>query len=247
MRKLLNGLIPFVILGIVGFSMFTEFSENTGPTLDREVTPNWSAIASWPQVDSGAVEATPNPNRRITAIVLDDSGSMGNDMEAAKGAVLAALDAMSPEDRVAVIALNKGILLPFMLVSDARDPLAKALRPVLSNGGTPLTGAVRAAQGLLEAEAASARSFGTYRMIVTTDGVADDPGALTDTVAAMAETTPIQLATIGIGVDGRHVLRQPQLGDFVDIDNVAALRTALQDAIAENADFEAITNFGGGG
>ncbi|MEM1398880.1 MAG: vWA domain-containing protein [Pseudomonadota bacterium] len=207
------------------------------------VDPNWASISAWPAQDVAEVEATPDPNRRITAIVLDDSGSMGSQMEPAKSAVLQALGSMAAQDRVAVIALNKGVVLPFTPVEDAEAPLRNALQRVHSDGGTPLTGAVANAKQMLEGEAAAARSFGTYRMIVTTDGEADDGRALTNVIEEIAAVTPIQIATIGIGIHGGHVLRRDDLGSFVDVSNVEALASALQDAIAENTSFSAITEF----
>ena len=209
----------------------------------EEVMPNWSSIAAWPNVETPTVEATPDPNRRITAIVLDDSGSMGADIVPAKAAVLEALNAMADHDRVAVVALNHGIVLPFTQVGDAKAALPDALAEIKSDGSTPLTQAVTIARSLLEDEAAAARSFGTYRMIVTTDGQADDGKALEAVVADMAAATPIQLATIGIDIRGRHVLRREDLGSFVDVSNIAALRGALEAAVAENSDFAAITEF----
>ena len=209
----------------------------------EEVMPNWSSIAAWPAVETQTVEATPDPNRRITAIVLGDSGSMGADIVPAKAAVLEALNAMADHDRVAVVALNHGIVLPFTQVGDAKGALPDALAEIKSDGSTPLTQAVTIARSLLEDEAAAARSFGTYRMIVTTDGQADDGKALEAVVADMAAATPIQLATIGIDIRGRHVLRREDLGSFVDVSNIAALRGALEAAVAENSDFAAITEF----
>jgi Mg-chelatase subunit ChlD len=191
------------------------------------------------------VDATPDPGRRYTAIILDDSGSMGRDIEPAKQAVLDALGAMQPTDRVAVIGLNSKLILDFTEVAEARAPLTRALRQVFSDGPTPLTGAVQTARVLLEAEAAQARAFGIYQMIITTDGDADDGASLTEAIEDLARATPIQIATIGIGIGSNHVLRRDDLGRFVDVSDVQGLQDALQTAIAESADFEAITDFEG--
>lgn len=223
-------------------------------TLDREaiylkvfppepVAPNWAAISAWPGAEVDVIEARPDPNRRTTAIVLDDSGSMGADIGAAKAAVVGALEAMAESDRVAVLALNSGTILPFVDVSEARDVLPTRLQSVYSDGGTPLSGAIEAAKDLLENEAATVRGFGTFRLIVTTDGQADDGKALTAVIETLAEQTPIQVTTIGIGIEGGHVLRRESLGSFLDVENVGALASALQKVVAENTDFTAITDF----
>lgn len=237
------------VAGVMGFVVLQEAffsSPGTGNVNHEPVAPNWAAIASWPRIQSDVVAALPNPNIRVTAIILDDSGSMGSDIEPAKTAVIDALAAMSETDRVAVLALNAGTILPFTTVGDAQKSLPRLLRPIDSNGGTPLTGAVIAAQELLEVEAASMRGFGTFRLIVTTDGQADDDRALDATIETLAAQTPIQVTTIGIGIGGGHVLRREDLGSFVDVVNVAGLKEALQAAVAENTDFSAITDFDDG-
>lgn len=236
---------PFVIfMGIIVYAMI--FLEDNGPVSQASrdpVTPNWAAIAAWPGVESTVIEAQPDPNRRVTAIVLDDSGSMGNDIVAAKAAVVGALDAMADTDRVSVLALNAGVVLAFTRVDEARQSLPGLLGPIDSGGGTPLTGSIQSAQNLLEAEAATVRGFGTFRLIVTTDGQADDGIALDAAIESLASGTPIQVTTIGIGIRGDHVLRREDLGSFVDVANVEALQTALTAAVAENTAFTAITDF----
>ncbi len=236
------------LIAVAGFLAWTEFGEEALlGTRQEPVEPNWRAIASWPQTETGQVAAQPDPNRRFTTIVLDDSGSMTADFPEAKQAIVDALDAMEDSDRVAVVALNAGIVMPFTNVVDARTTLTTALGTLRSDGRTPLTKAVQNAQQLLEVEASRVRGFGTFRLIVTTDGEADNGTALDAAVESIAATTPIQLTTIGIDISGGHVLRRSDLGSFVDVANVAALKSALQAAVAENTDFTAITNFNGSG
>ena len=245
MSKLLSRLIILLVgIGVV-LSIVFDQQEYSASYDVNEVTPDWAAIAAWPNLEANEVEARPDPNRAFTAIILDDSGSMGGDIDAAKAAVIAALEAMAPEDRVAVIALNAGQILPFTQVAEAAAPLTTALARVRSDGTTPLSDAVKAARLALASEAMVAGAFGTYRMLVTTDGVADDPGALQTEIEDIARTTPIQIATIGVGITGGHILRRDDLGAFVAIDDVSQLEAALRDAIAEEQTFSAITNFGG--
>lgn len=247
--KTIEKFIILAVVGGIGFSIFQEANQGTRSVpeaiVERQpVQPNWAAISSWPSVAADFVEAQPDPNRRVTAIVLDDSGSMGDDLEPAKLAVVGALDAMADEDRVAVLALNTGTVLPFTSVGEAREMLPRLLQNVYSNGSTPLTPAIGVAQNALESEAAIVRGFGTFRLIVTTDGKADDGVALDAAIERLAANTPIQVTTIGIGISGGHVLRRQDLGSFVDVANVDALQGALEAAVAENTDFTAITDFG---
>ena len=236
--------VPVAIVAIAAVVIFRSQPGFDWASITYDpVPPDWTAIAAWPSLEAELVDALPDPNRRITAIVLDDSGSMEADMDAAKQAVIDALKAMQDTDRVAVVALNAGVVLPFTFVGDARRTLPAALAPIRDSGSTPLTRAIVDTQALLEAEASTVRGFGTFRMIVTTDGAADDGEALQRAIEDLAARTPIQLTTIGIGIRGNHVLRRADLGSFVDVANVAALEGALQAAVAENDNFAAITEF----
>jgi len=242
--KILTPAIFLFAATIVVFDIEQVFQNMLPP---KQVDPNWAAISTWPDVEADVIEAQPDPNRRVTAIVIDDSGSMGMDIRAAKTAVVGALNAMTDTDRVAVLALNSGTLLSFTSVKEARGLLPARLAQLQSDGTTPLTRAVKDAQKLLANEASTMRGFGTFRLIVTTDGKADNEQSLTNTIQSLAQTTPIQLTTIGIGIEGRHVLRRDGIANFIDVENVSALEGALKAAVAENTDFTAITDFGASG
>lgn len=207
---------------------------------------DWAAIAVWPPlIEVPDVESIPDPDRIFTMIVLDDSGSMGSDLEQAKAAVMQTIKMMDPHDRVGVLALNAGLVLPITTVEDASLTLQNALLPLRPTGSTPLGPALSAARDFLSAEAARARSFGTYRIILTTDGAADDSERLIAEVKETVNTTPIQVATIGIGIGRRHVLNAEGNTSYVAVDDVSKLGEALQAVAAENASFQPITAFQG--
>ena len=80
--KARNIAIFFVIgIGVVIFNMANESGVLSGPP--EPIEPDWTAISDWPGSVADEVEAQPDPNRVFTAIVLDDSGSMGGDIEPA--------------------------------------------------------------------------------------------------------------------------------------------------------------------
>ena len=80
-----------VAVGIVAFNTFNVDELLDGPP--EPVEPDWAAITDWPGSVAADVEAQPDPNRVFTVIVLDDSGSMGGDIEPAKRAVIEAVNA----------------------------------------------------------------------------------------------------------------------------------------------------------
>lgn len=243
-------IVLLAVAGVVaasGFVFYNTVSEPPAyaPSTDMG-TVDWEALAAWPPlIEVPDVETMPDPDRIFTMIVLDDSGSMGSDLEQAKAAVLQAVRMMDPNDRVGVLALNAGLVLPFETVEDAADILPGRLSPLRSTGSTPLGPALSAARDLLSEEAARSRSFGTYRIIVTTDGAADDPDLLVREVIETVNKTPVQVATIGIGIGRRHVLNAEGHTSYVAVDDVGKLAQALQAAVAENASFDPITAFDG--
>jgi len=208
------------------------------------VAPNSYAIANWPDVDGAATQAEPDPNRIYTAIVLDASGSMGRDMRAARQAVQVAVASMHADDWVAVIALNAGVIAQFAPVKDAQADLVSRLERVSSTGSTPLTQAIQAARAELEQQAAETGGFGTFRILVTTDGAADNREALANEIVDLAQRTPIQITTIGVGIGNRHVMNREDIGTFVPTHDVDDLANALRSAVAEQTGFTAIKSFG---
>ena len=209
------------------------------------LAPNWDAIASWPPGagDGGTAQSNPDPLQVTTLIILDDSGSMSEQMVAAKQAVVDAVAQFPSDNRVGVLALNGGMILPVTTAGEAASRLATQLDPIQAKGGTPLGARLTEAAGLLTSEAQSRRGFGTFRILVTTDGAATDDIVMNDAVASILSTTPIELATIGLGIGEGHALNVPGYTNYVSIGSVGELANALQAAAAEQTVFQPITKF----
>ncbi|MFK7945473.1 MAG: VWA domain-containing protein, partial [Paracoccaceae bacterium] len=170
---MMKGLFPFVFLVIiVGSIVATQFSQSPEqPQYDpidlAGVAPDWKAISAWPPEGSeqgaSTAEANPNPWQVTTLIILDDSGSMGGNMDAAKQAVIEAVTQLDPNSRVGVLALNAGMMLPVSLASDAARALPDRLYTLIADGGTPLGSRLRDAAAILTEEARQRRGFGVFR------------------------------------------------------------------------------------
>ncbi|MBM7067994.1 vWA domain-containing protein [Actibacterium sp. 188UL27-1] len=238
-----------LLLGAVIFGQDLLFPQGNVPLLSRgsqidetRLAPNWSAIASWPGTEA-ETSAAPDPNRLTTVIVLDDSGSMGGSMGDAKDAVLIAVNQLPDDGTVAVLALNAGLVFPPSPVTEARSALPSALGPVAPSGGTPLGSSLLQAMTLLEQEAANQRGFGTYRALITTDGQAGDEDVLKNAIEQILSTSPVEVATIGIGIGEGHPLNMPGHVRYVSVSGVDGLAAALTEAAAEQTSFEPITAF----
>ena len=220
------------------------------------MTPDWRAISAWPTVEvatadpAGGVRpdtlaATPDPNHVTTVVLLDDSGSMGGQMDGAKEAVARAVQALDSAGSVSVIALNRGELLPVTPVAEAQRVIGSRLTAVYADGGTPLGRRLRDARRAIEADATARRGYGRYRIVVVTDGNASDGEVLVREVRRIVQRTPVQISTIGLGIGEGHILNQPGHVSYTSVDDVAALEQALTRAIAEEATFDPITSFDG--
>ncbi|MEM9140866.1 MAG: vWA domain-containing protein [Pseudomonadota bacterium] len=249
---MLNKVIPaIVILAAIGFFIWDE--QSTPPPVATSVdnidpsrlNPNWGAIGSWPpNVEDGAsAQSNPDPWQVTTLIILDDSGSMADQMDAAKQAVVEAVGQFAPDSRVGVLALNGGMILPVTTAQEAAGMLAAELDPIQAEGRTPLGARLSQAAQLLTSEAQLRRGFGTFRILVTTDGAATDGGIMNDAVANILTTTPIELATIGLGIGEGHALNVPGYTDYVSVGSVSELSNALQAAAAEQTVFQPVTKF----
>lgn len=212
------------------------------PPSAETLAPNWEKIAQWPGEEAEGTHA-PDPDRLTTVIVLDDSGSMSAEMADAKQAVLAAAQQLPEDGRLAVLALNSGMVLRPMSVPDAQSALGEALAQVSADGSTPLGARTLEATRILSAEAAMQRGFGTYRLVITTDGQASDEDALRDAIVEILSSTPIEVATIGLGIGEGHLLNMPGQVRYVSIASVDELAAALSDATAEQTSFDPITQF----
>lgn len=242
-KKNLNVVI-LVFIGLVGFSLFDNWViDDAPPEVAADLTPEWEAVAAWPGLEADVAAADPAPDRSTTVLVFDDSGSMSSEIVQAKQAALDFVAKLPPETYFGAIGLNSGVLVQPMPVDEALPALRASLRGVQADGGTPLTGALRAAHEMLRLEAANQRGFGTYQILVTTDGAANDPGLLIDEVVTILRTSPITISTIGLGIGEGHPLNLGGETRYVAIANVADLAGALQDVAAEQTVFDPITAF----
>ena len=113
----------------------------------------------------------------------------------------------------------------------------------MPGSGTPLTRAVQMAYELLTEQAGKQLGYGEYHMVIVTDGAANQPEKLTQTVNAVLTHSPIIMSTIGFCIAETHSLNQPGRTIYKAADNPEALRQGLQDILAESESFEDVTEF----
>jgi Mg-chelatase subunit ChlD len=265
MKKLIILAIPMVliIVGLASITMEPSQSRSQAPSQSVistsnsasspvssqvELKPNWAAISKWPSESSNEAEDTEalkvvDPWQVTTIIVLDDSGSMEARIDQAKAAVIQAVSQFPPESMVGVISLNSGVVSEVVPAAKASALLPQQLGKVSARGGTPLGVRLDDAAKILAKEAGQQRGFGVFRILVTTDGAASDNDRLKQAVSKILSKTPIELATIGIGIGKGHALNVPGFTSYVSVDGVEGLASALAAAAAEQTNFQPIGSF----
>lgn len=182
-------------------------------------------------------------------IVLDDSGSMnekmrngGTRIEAAKSAIAAVLKQFKRDTKLGVLLLNGSPskehwaipLEPLSVENSTR--LVKALR---ADGGTPLGDRIReGADALLKMR--EKQIFGNYRLLIVTDGEANDARLL---AAYLPDVLSRGIIVDAIGVDMKqdHSLAT-QVHSYRRADDQTALQKAVQEVFAERDDWASVNS-----
>jgi uncharacterized protein YegL len=175
-------------------------------------------------------------------IILDDSGSMneamaGNirKMDAAKRALVKVVEQIPDTTNVGILLLNGARANNHWLVPlgalDKKNATIK-VNSIGANGGTPLGEAMRiASDQLLQARNKSV--YGTYRLIVVTDGEATDK-VLLDQYLPDILSRGLIVDAIGVNMAGNHSLAT-QVHSYRRADDEAALSNAIVEILAESS------------
>ncbi|MFN7626724.1 MAG: VWA domain-containing protein [Pirellula sp.] len=194
-------------------------------------------------------------------VVLDDSGSMREIMrsvritkiDAAKRALEQVIQQVDGETQLGILLLNGAPttnhwLVPLGPVS--KIDAAQKVQQIGSNGGTPLGSAMRTAtEQLLDTRAK--HIYGTYRLVVVTDGEASDRLLLEDYLPDIL-SRGIIVDAIGVDMQANHSLAT-HVHSYRRADDSDALKNALisimaegstaQDQSTSDADFELLNAF----
>lgn len=178
-------------------------------------------------------------------ILLDASGSMEKSMQdpgktqkmaAAKRAIGEVLQRVPQETRVGLLVFsgrNKNGDWVFPLGPRNDGKLIGALDRITPDGGTPLGEYMKKAADRLLDQRAEQSGYGTYRMLVVTDGQADERDApnidlyLPDILAR-----GIVVDVIGVAMDEDHLLAE-RVHSYRRADDLPALQESIAEVFAE--------------
>ena len=176
-------------------------------------------------------------------IVLDDSGSMNEKMrggikriEAAKNAIKIVLRQFSPETKVGLLLLNGDRAKQHWAIPLEHLSVSKATRrveSVVADGSTPLGERMReAADALLKQR--EQQIYGTYRLLVVTDGEANDAKMLAEYLPDIL-SRGLVVDAIGVDMKQHHSLAT-RVHSYRKADDDVALSKAVQEVFAEKTD-----------
>ncbi len=208
----------------------------------------------WPPASEPPRELDPARTRDNVMLVLDMSGSMGrrdcagrfpSKAAAARAAFKGWLKQVSPDTNVglAVVADNRiEVPVPPGRGDVNRRALAAAVDAARPGGETPLSTAVETARRALEARARLQQGYGTYRLVVITDGEHSAGFDPTDAVVEILanRNNPIEIHTIGFCIDD-SALNLPGLTYYQSAADPDQLQRGLAQVLAETVAFDADT------
>lgn len=177
-------------------------------------------------------------------VVIDDSGSMDEAMStksgrirrinAAKNALRTVLSNLSTDTKVGLLALNRqaedGNWLYPLSTAD-RERLLAVVNDLEAKGGTPLGRAMKAATDALLA-AREKDPFGTFRLLVVTDGEATDAVILESYLPDIVRRG-ITIDVIGVDMQNDHSLAT-KVHQYRRADDAEALNQAVAAVFAES-------------
>ena len=209
----------------------------------------WSArlVAAW---GLGAAWCVATPARAQEAhdnvvIVLDASGSMTGrmpgsqvvKMDAAKAALKEVLKNVSPSTRVGLLVFSaRNLTNDWAYPLGPRDDAAllKAIDLPVPSSGTPLGRYIKKGADRLIEERAKQFGYGTFRLLIVTDGEAEDR-ALVDQYTPDIVGRGITVDVIGVAMAGTHTLAR-KVHSYRAANDPASLRRALSEVFAEVGD-----------
>lgn len=197
--------------------------------------PLWGALLFPPEPASAA------DWHDSVVVVLDGSGSMDgrmgqgqSKMQAAKTALKRVLAQLPESTHVGVLAFGSvgpgRWLYPLSAVDD-KDALNAAINRIDAAGGTPLGDCIKQGADRLLEDRASQFGYGTYTLLVVTDGEANDPWFV-DEFAPEIVARGIRLDVIGVAMQQDHTLAR-SAHSYRRANDQKSLERAVSEVFAE--------------
>ena len=174
-------------------------------------------------------------------VLVDTSGSMSarfgqtSRMDSAKSAMKFVLGKLDKNTHVGILKFPQSafgnVNWTYPLGPINQEKMFKAIDTLTHGGATPLGKYMKYATDELIKKRKKQLNYGTYRLLILTDGAAQDAGLVqkwTPEILARG----IRLDVIGVGMGNEHVLAK-RAHSYRTADNPQALKRSIESAIAE--------------
>jgi len=196
---------------------------------------------------------SPSPGKEINNVVilLDASGSMRSiitrnpkltRMDAAKTALKQVVTRVSPDTRIGLLVFGADNIRDYTSGgssigwacrlgprNDAR--LSRAIDLPIPKYKTPLGTCIDEAAGALVRQRKKDKAAGATRLIIITDGQADDPDVM-DKAISVAASQGVTIDVIGVAMSETHRLAA-QANSYVNAESLSGIATAVAKVFAE--------------
>ena len=210
---------------------------------------NLNQLGAWLGAVSAALWAVPLGQAQVqvtdnVVVVVDASGSMGANMagtgrdrmSVAKDALKQVLDQIPDTTHVGILVFPRGNWV-YPLGPRKESMLAGAIDSIQSGGGTPLGEYMkRGADVLLDARRKQF-GYGTYRLLVVTDGEAGDARQV-EAYTPDIISRGITIDVIGVEMASRHTLAT-KVHSYRNANDPESLKQAISEVFAEVASGDA--------
>lgn len=176
-------------------------------------------------------------------VVFDGSGSMGDrftksserisKMEAAKRALIQMVDTLPSNTNLGIICFSKNVNGWLVELGPLNKESAKGkIREVVEGGGTPLGRYMKDGANALLKLREKQKGIGTYKMVIITDGEAQDDiiAPLTGSYGIIAKG--LKAEAIGVDMHSKHTLATKI--PYHSAENSDQLNTAVKEVLAES-------------
>lgn len=193
-----------------------------------------SLLVGTPSAHAQDVEANDH-----VVVILDGSGSMKRDMgartrmDAAKEALSVVLRDLDPQTHIGIYAFSARVRDPWVYPLGPRDDarLAEAIAAVQPSGETPLGRSLKDATDALFEVREKEFGYGTYRLLVVTDGEATDEKLMLRYAPELVNRG-IGMDVIGVAMQEDHALKRYG-HSYRSADDPETLVMAVREALAE--------------
>lgn len=247
---------PLAIFGLFGDDEPEKTEEEIAKETGEQVRVIDEQAPVWPDANNGKdTELDANMLRDNVMVVLDMSGSMGegncsgdfaNKSQAAKATLAKWITTVPEESNLGLIAFVYSDTKVYVdLATGNRSLFMQEVKSFTPEGGTPLYDAVTRAEDELEAQAIRQNGYGTYKMVVITDGahsVGQDPSDAVNEILDNPQN-PIEIHTIGFCIED-SALNQPGRTKYQSAKNPEQLKEGLDSVLSEATSFDGPESFG---